>query len=145
MGNSIQNLWPTDLAPTVERTPLTILKEQAAQLGAMTKNLLEGAVKTEMYREDALNQRRFVHNFNVVAPSLEGYSYKLLEVSHELDPYPVTVRLTPPPTSNALADRVTGIPKELASEAEFVEYLRSVFASDKTRRIVGALLAQVQS
>ena len=132
LSGSIPNLWPTDLAPTVERTPLAILKEQAAQLGARTKNLLEGRVTTRVYAQG--EDRLFQHTFSVVAPALDGYTYRLLEVKHGLDPYPVTVGVSP-----------TYVEEELASEAEFIEYLRRVFASDETRRIIGSLLAQVQS
>jgi hypothetical protein len=143
MGGSIPNLWPTDLAPTVERTPLTILKEQAAQLGAQTKNLLEGQVDTAietgiMSAHDEIQSRVFRHVFSIVAPSLGGYRYELLAVAHKVEPYPLVAHFYGRPS-------VKPESRELASETEFVEYLRKVFASDETRRIIGALLAQVQS
>jgi hypothetical protein len=135
MSSALQNLWPTDLAPTVERTPLTILKEQAAQLGTMTKNLLEGRVETATTGSG--RAVRFSHAFNIAAPSL-GYTYQLLILQHSLELYPISV---------AFYGSTSAPPKgqRLASEAEFLDYLRKVFASDETRRIIGALLAQVQS
>ncbi len=81
MSSTIPNLWPTDLAPLAARTPLTILKEQASQLGAATKNLLEGHVTT--YTSDEPNDRLFKHRFNIVAPSLGNYTYELFQVTHK--------------------------------------------------------------
>jgi hypothetical protein len=142
MSSAIPNLWPTDLAPTAERTPLSILKEQATQLGAQTKNLLEGQVTTSASAQG--EDRLFQHVFNIVAPALDGYKYQLLTVTHKLDPYPVTVR-QPFRGVNALAQRLQAQGEKLASESEFIDYLRKVFASDETRRVIGALLAQIQS
>jgi hypothetical protein len=136
MSSAIPNLWPTDLAPTVARTPLTILKEQAAQLGAMTKNLLEGRVET--VAQPAGGDRVFRHRFIIVAPSIDSYAFLLLEVSHKLEPYPARATFYGRPGD-------TPAFKEVASEDEFVDYLRTVFASDATRRVIGALLAQVRS
>jgi len=132
MSSTIPNLRPADLAPAVERTPLAILKEQATQLGTRTKNLLEGRVTTRMYKqgEDAL----FVHTFSIAAPTLDGYTYRLLEVKHGLDLYPLTVGFAP-----------VFVEEDVTSEAAFIEYLRTVFASDQTRHVIGTLLAQVQS
>jgi len=132
MSSIIPSLWPPDLAPTVERTPLAILKEQASQLGAATKNLLEGQVVTQVFGQG--NDRRLRHWFNIVAPSLDRYTYQLFVVSHKLELYPLDV--------NLVSGR--GI-TTLNSETEFIAYLRQVFASDETRRVIGALLAQVQS
>jgi hypothetical protein len=136
MSSAIPNLWPTDLAPTVERTPLTILKEQAAQLGSQTKNLLEGRVDTTA--RPSGDDRLFQHRFIIVAPSLDSYAFLLLGVSHKLEPYPVKATFYGRPSDSPEN-------KELTSEAEFIDYLRDVFASEATRRVIGALLAQVQS
>jgi exonuclease III len=73
-----------------------------------------------------------------------GSCYQLLTVSHKLEPYPVTARLNGPAVANALAQRLRVSGEELASEAEFIDYLRKVFASEETRRVIGNLLAQVQ-
>ncbi len=134
MSTTILSLWPQDLAPTAERTPLTILKEQAAQLGVATKNLLVGQVTTQSHLDG--NEPYFNHWFNIVAPALDRYAYQLLTVSHRMDLYPLTINFhaTKPPTLT-----------KVTSEAEFVAYLQQVFASAETRRIIGALLAQVQS
>jgi hypothetical protein len=138
MSSSIPNLWPTDLAPTVERTPLAILKEQAAQLGAQTKNLLEGRVDTETSPVPLGQDRSFFHTLNVVAPALGNYTYRLLGVRHSLELYPLNATFYGSPSGQPRTER-------LSSEADFIEYLRTVFASDETRRVIGALLAQVQS
>jgi hypothetical protein len=142
MGSVISNLWPADLAPTLERTPLTILKEQAVRLGAMTKNLLEGHVDTTRVPDaTSPEQLAFRHSFKVVAPTLDGYAWELLVVKHRLEPYPLVAHFYGRPS------RWKSEPesRELNSEAEFIDYLRQVFASEETRGIIGTLLAQIGS
>lgn len=137
MSSAIPSLWPTDLAPTVERTPLVILKEQATQLGTQTKNLLVGRVETFTSMQEW--DRIFQHVFSIVAPTLDNYRYRLLDVSHGIEPYPLTARLFVGPASNLTREQ------KLSSEEEFLAFLRTAFASVETRTIIGALLAQVQS
>ncbi len=144
MSTAIPNLWPADLlAPTMERTPLAILKEQAAQFSSMTRNLLEGRVDTTihvgvLFPGDELQSRIFRHVFSIIAPTLEGYKYELLAVAHRVEPYPLIAHFYSHPSVNPES-------KELSSEAEFVDYLRQVFASTESRSIISALLAQVGS
>ena len=38
------DLWPTDFGTVTTRSPLTILKEQAALLGSKTKNIVKASV-----------------------------------------------------------------------------------------------------
>lgn len=111
-----------DLAPAGVRTPLSILREQAALLGTKTKNLVEATVTTRT--DDDL----FVHYFNLIVPALDNYTYGLFAISHAIDLYPVRVR------SRGLS---------LPSEEAFLDWLQQELSSDKTRRIVTNLLSQV--
>ena len=129
MGSQIPDLWPSDLSPATIVTPVAILREQAAKVGARTNDLLEGRVTTRVQ-----GKTRFMHYFSVVAPSLDNYAYQLLEVTHEAEPYPLLAHCT---TDQAW--------RELHSEDEFLAYLREVFSSEETKRVIGALLAQVTS
>ena len=112
-----------DIVPTVVRTPAAILKEQAAFLGAKTKNLIEARVATEA----AFGEIR--HRFLLVVPALDHYSYQLFRIEHDVNLYPVTVESEPP--------------VRLDSERDFNNWLQAKLSSDHTKKIVGNLLAQV--
>jgi hypothetical protein len=113
-----------ELGTTEVKTPLSIMREQAAALGRRTKNLVEARVETRTVG------RSFVHSFELVVPSLDDYTYQLFEIRHELDLYPIDVK---------------GTDVVLTTEEAFTAWLRDRLSSAETRRIVTNLLAQAQS
>jgi len=119
------DLWAPDLTTTEQVTPVAILRQQAALLGPKTSNLLGGAVDT-VARGD-----KFIHRFYIVAPGLDDYRYMLFEVSHGMDPYPVTTTFRK-------------FQRELDTEGGFLEWLKDMLSSEETRRIVSTLIAQTQ-
>ena len=104
------------------RTPLVIMKEQAALLGTKTKNLVEASVKT---RPDG---EQFVHSFNIVVPALGNYTYNLFSAAHGPEMYPVNIY------------RQSDL---LKNEEAFVQWLASKLSSPETKRIISNLLSQV--
>ena len=124
-----QNLWGE--LPNVDdvRTPTTILKEQAAQLSAATKAVLRGRAAVTQ------SSGWFLLQLRIVAPVLDNYEYTVLDVAHGVDPYPLT--LTPIWNKNR---REGGV--RCNTEVEFLEAVAAVLQDDRTRRVVGALLAQ---
>ena len=145
MANAIPDLWPEIEQSTVV-PPVAILREQAAALGNKTSHLLEGRVDS---RTDGAGN--FIHSFYVVAPTLDNYTYNLFSISHGADAYPVTVsrpqRMGPDKHIIRLGPDNRPLPETLIinSEKELLDYLREVLNSDKTKRIVGSLLAQVKA
>jgi len=121
------DLWPEEIAPANVTPPATILQSQASLLTKRTKYKLRGSVVTTNLGGSLR------HSFLLVAPTLQDYRYELFEVAHGVMPYPVSVYSAPKGVSTA----------EIPDEHSFVEWLRSVLASDETKRIIGALLAQV--
>jgi hypothetical protein len=117
-----------EIAPAAVRTPLAVLREQAALLGPKTKNLVEAMVTTSRDRF----QDEFVHHFSLVVPTLDNYTYELFRVTHSIDLYPVGVPLTVP-----------NRPLSLKSEEEFLAWLQQELSSPKTKSIIANLLAQV--
>jgi hypothetical protein len=111
-----------DVAPAAVRTPVAILREQAALLGAKTKNLVEATVYTESYHG------AFRHLFNLVVPGLNDYTYNLFTIEHGISLYPVSI---------------VGRELRLETEQEVTDWLRDFLSSRETKRIVGNLLAQV--
>lgn len=111
-----------DIAPSAVRTPVTILRQQATLLGAKTKDLIEATVFTESGRGS------FRHLFDLVVPGLDNYTYNLFAIDHGIDLHPVTV---------------LNRDQKFETEAEFTNWLRAELSSDKTRKVIGNLLAQV--
>lgn len=128
MATNERNLWPQDLftAVDIQRTPLALLREQATLLGENTNNLVEAKVVTNT--EGA----SFVQYFNLVSPILKNYTYQLFHLVHPIDGYPLRVIFKD-------SEYV------IKSEEELIANLRSIFADEKTRRVVQAMIAQSQS
>ncbi|MDX2043592.1 MAG: hypothetical protein SF097_20410 [Acidobacteriota bacterium] len=131
MVTAERNLWPQDLFTTVDvqRTPLAILREQAAILGDNARNLIEARVVTTT---DYFLTRDFLQTFNLVSPVLSNYTYQLFQVQHPIEGYPLVVSFE-------------DSQKKIDSEDEFIEELKTIFASEKTRRVIQAMIAQSQS
>jgi hypothetical protein len=121
MRESIPDLWP-EIEQTELLPPVAILREQAALLGKKTNHLLEGQVVTKT------DVGRFFHSFYIVAPALSSYTYRLFGINHDENLYPVQ------------ADSAS-----LGSEQELLEHIRKILNSDKTKRVIGSLLAQVKA
>jgi hypothetical protein len=118
------DLWGK-IVPVAQRTPVSILREQAALLGQKTKNLVEAKVETS----SAAN-RTLVHSFTIVVPPLDYYKYELFRVAHSPSSlYPVTVR--------------DGKERELSTEEDFIGWLGRKLSSSETIKLVQILLAQV--
>ena len=120
------DLWGDLTTSAQVRTPLAILREQASLLGKKTQNLVEASVQTSI-----LPGQRFVHSFNLVVPALSNYSYSLFVVKHGIELYPVSVEDPEVPP--------------LETEQAFMNWLRYILSSDKTKRLIGNLLAQARS
>jgi hypothetical protein len=136
MANAIPDLWPK-IEQSRGVPPVGILREQAAALGKKTDHLLEARVNTRI-GEDG----NFIHSFYVVAPTLDNYSYGLFSIAHGPDPYPVTV---PHPRRMEPGLRPYPHTLKIRSEKALLDYLREVLNSERTKRIVGSLLAQVRA
>jgi hypothetical protein len=103
------------------RTPVAILREQAALLGPKTQNVVEAKVQTQ-----AQPGGIFIHIFDLVVPALDSYTYRLFSVSHPMGLYPMKA-----------AER------QLNNEEEFKTWLRAKLSSEETKRIIANLIAQV--
>jgi len=144
------NFWPEDITASTVRPPVAILKEQASLLGKKTNNVVEGLV-SELATLD--EQDRIEHVFSLVAPALGGYRYRLFTMGHDIRMYPLTIRvdsenynLVNPktPDKETVADRLRRQRNEFKvdNEPELKDLLKKIFATRKTRQIIGAMLAQ---
>jgi hypothetical protein len=118
-----ENLWPDDLVEKIPRTPVHILREQATALGEKTNNVVQAKVRTNTDRDGY-----FHLTFVLTAPTLQGYEYELFAVFHDEGLYPVH-------NGDDLCD----------DEESLKAYLKSLFSSERTKRIVRALVAQART
>jgi hypothetical protein len=121
MAQPIPDLWP-EIEQAQVVPPVAILREQAALLGKKTNHLLEGRVVTRTAGG------QFHHSFYILAPALDEYTYKLFELTHDENLYPVHVGVT-----------------TLNSQQELVDRIREILNSDKAKKVVSSLLAQVKA
>lgn len=110
------------------RTPVSILREQAAILEKKTDGLLIGRVVNEPM------EGTFLLYFSIVAPALNNYTYRILQVEHEIELYPLEV-----------FDPVTGNDYTCEDESAFREKLKEILSSEPVRNAVIGLLSQIRS
>jgi hypothetical protein len=155
---SNKNLWG-DL-PSIEtiRTPYTLLKEQASILTEITKGLLIGEVIHN--QKDKL----FVLILRIKAPSLNNYSYSVLEVQYPINLYPVFVKNFASVNFNSVEKNLMNTANnplmslvdyggwlenqgysKCSSEEEFENTLGQILSSQEVKRVISALLAQIHA
>lgn len=115
------DLWG-DIEAANIRTPVAILREQAAVLAEKTRLVIDAQVSTTIWHRD------FVHSFKLVVPALGDYTYELFAIRHGVDLYPVSVGS-----------------RDLQNEQEFIGWLRDTLSSSETKRVISNLLAQANS
>ncbi len=142
MSTAIDDLWPVEIASvTDEVPPVTILKQQASLLGQKTKNIVEGKVETTLSDNEGVLR----HTLYLVAPALNFYRYPLLDVEHKATSmYPAKIKVRSAEKSQKdIRDDIWDLQNAPAdNEEEFKNKLKSVFADEETKKIIGALLAQ---
>lgn len=126
MTTSSEDLWPDDLgAQPTDKTPLVILREQAAKLGEKTGNVVEGEVSVHPHPDGKSLSIRLT----VIAPALGGYEYVLLEATQPVELYPVTMHFE---DGRWVAN----------DERGFKQYLKNLFNSQRTKALIANLVAQ---
>ena len=127
-----RNLWP-DFGLDDLVTPSNILKDQAAYLSEKTQNVVIAQVKSQpmlvpAYLEgDILTGIR--HEFQLVAPALQNYQYKLFHLVQGVRPYPLTLTFR-------------GKDYDIKTEADFIKSLENIFSDLETVNIIKSLVSQ---
>jgi hypothetical protein len=126
------------------RTPVSILREQAAALTDETNGTLVGTVATESMAEGAIRFDRkndagqteqgliratFGVYLDIRVPSLNDYRYRVLTYFQPLELYPGYIR--------AADDE-----REVTDEAQFIEALKSILSSSRVKSVLRSLMAQ---
>ena|SRR5258706_13200902 len=138
------DLWPEDIQSTSIVAPVTMLMEQASILGQRTKNIVTAEVGRV---EHSYRLGTFSYDFFITAPALQSYHYRLFEINHSISLYPVTFDLDEDIKKEVYEELALELNEDLIAESEgkFLTLLKMIFGSQKTRKIISALLSQSQA
>lgn len=156
----MDDLWSDDITSIDIKVPVAILREQAFLLGKKTKNIVEAEVKRidisdegsgsgqgiDISNEMPLNSvelnedlTKFRYGFYILAPALGNYRYKLFTIWHDVNLYPVNFTTDEDIKNEIYPDKNTISAK---SEEEFLEILKKIFQSKRTKQIIRAIFSQ---
>jgi len=122
------DLWPDDFGSLTIAPPVILMKEQADLITRKTSSRILGQVSTSQ------QGKGFVHNFYLVAPFLDNYSYRLFAGTHSLQLFPLEIQ------ADVMNQRY-----RCNSPEEFAEKLRFIFAADKTKNVINAIISQTDT
>lgn len=145
------DLWPDELTVVDQRSPLTILKEQASLLGEKTQNIVIAALESTPpaggWRQ---NNYPFKYGFMLTCPALGNYRFGLFSIAYGIEMYPVSFILDSDVAEEIDKDIHLELGKDgttiqVSNEEEFIEILKLIFSSRKALQVIRALLSQAKS
>jgi hypothetical protein len=119
------SLWGDPSTLKSIRTPKTMLTEQADFLNQTTGGLIRAQVNATQ------NGANLSFSLSIIAPVLNNYNFTVCMVTHDVNIYPCKIYSSEDNTW-----------QDCENEEELRVRLRTVLSSDKTRRIIEALLSQ---
>jgi hypothetical protein len=126
IGHPLVNLWGSLPEVSQVRAPVAILKEQGQVLAQATKGLLYADARI------TADGSGFIVEMRIVAPTLNHYTYEILNVRHDIALYPARIWAD----TEAI---------ECHDQAAFEAAVAKVLQSDRVRRAISGLLAQIQA
>jgi hypothetical protein len=118
------DFWAHFQQPSSANSPVMQLKEQAALLGDKTGGLVRASVQSNSDGDGG-----FTTALLLWSPYIEGYRYRLLELAYPVGYYPLKIRA---------GDEL----HEARNQGEFTGLLMKVLSSERTAKIVEAIMAQ---
>ena len=111
------------------KPPIAVLKELAQGLEKRTQGLLVGKIEQTVYQD-----RSFILDFYITAPSLNNYSYQVLKINHDIDFYPLKV------TGSEINSSV-----QANNQKELEDFLKFIISTPEVKKVINGLLAQIKS
>lgn len=142
---AVESLWPENIGEVQIKSPVNILREQAALLGEHTRNIVEARVGDNQNFQNSSQEllEPFNYEFFIVAKLVNNYHYGLFYISHGFDLYPVTFHVSDD-IYEELGFRGKNDGIAVDGEEYFKEILGKILRSRKTRQVIQAILAQVE-
>ncbi|MGA7500715.1 MAG: hypothetical protein WBX00_28640 [Isosphaeraceae bacterium] len=144
------DLWPKELSTVDQRSPLTILKEQASLLGEKTQNIVIAVLANyDMFGPSTVSGYPFKYGFVLTCPALGNYRFRLFSIGYDIYMYPVCFDLDSDVLEEIVEDTHVELGKDgifqASNEEEFIEILKRIFSSRKALQVIRALLSQAKS
>ena len=140
----MENLWPQfNNLPQIQ-TPQKILETQGKNLLQITNGLVYGSVKESMISADKeikgesflLKTIRKEYDFNfrfeLASKYLPNYTFLMFIISHNIEIFPLKLKLDPPTAHEIGIEEVSTID----SEVEFIGILSEIFKSQRITKII---------
>ena len=123
---SAENMWGEINTPANQRTPTSILREQASILNQLTRGVLIGSIEQE-----PTNNNILVYNFSITAPAINNHKFAILTLQYSITIYPLTV-----------TDHTVHVQRQCLNEEDFTSILKNILSSVQVKRVISALLIQ---
>ena len=127
-----KDMWGEVKEDQTIRTPVIVMREQAILLEKKTNGILIGKVKTKLIPFSKNGQVRFA-SFDIVAPLLGNYSFRLLELNYDI------IKIFP---INIFPFQAHEAKEECQSIEEFEHALELILSDQETSTVISSLLAQ---
>ena len=121
-------MWGEINDPVNQRTPTSILREQALILNQLTKGVLIGSIEQE-----PTNNNILIYNFSITAPAINNHKFAILTLQYSITIYPLT-----------LTDHTVHVQRQCLNEEGFTSALKNILSSTQVKRVISALLIQSQ-
>ncbi len=129
------DLWPADIGQdTGKLGPAALLKSQAALLSQKTKGLVTAEVRGEQDPRDG----KFVDNFYLIGPTI-NYQYLLFSINYPIEFYPAEL-VAQIGVGNLIGNLTGAVIVE--DDAQLADEIRAIFNSEKTKNVIGAIIAR---
>ncbi len=143
----MDNLWPK-IETSKVFSPVALLREQANYLGSATNHVIVAEVN-----KITSSSTKFFFGFDLYAKAI-SYRFRLFSIYYSIDVFPVLIipdeRLT-----NTLKNKFRVLNKyfedrnaydyfEVGSQTEYVDFLKEIFNSPSTMRIISAMLSHIE-
>ncbi|UNL93999.1 hypothetical protein QNH38_22370 [Paenibacillus polymyxa] len=134
----MDNLWPDFKAAEDIITPKEILEKQGQYLLESTGGVVYGIVEEVAGPLTPTGMANaFVYKFSIKSKFLEGYSYRLMYLSHDITIYPIKVKLDEK-ILNEL--NMKGAIWNVNLEEDFLGLLSRMFKTNRVQVVVGSLM-----
>jgi hypothetical protein len=123
-----KSFWKIPVTEGTPRTPVTLLREQAALLGEKTGGALLGAVS-----QGTAPASGFGFNLSIRVPALNNYVYIVLKITQSPLMYPLR-----------LESSTLNIDETIENEEQLEAALEKILGSEEIERVIAALWAQAK-
>lgn len=141
--NKPENIWPEFLEDEdkIARPPIALINEYAQELPARTANY----VVAKVLKLNSKTSQQFSYSMVLSSPALGGYSFRMFDIHYSVEMYPLALKIDEAIMEELKLPSYNGSEfYRVVDEPSLKSVLGLIFASNKVRKIVRALIAQAK-